>query len=90
MALSGVKNPGDLCILLPDDMDDFTIGLAVDVDVVQILETIQSSRPHQSPRFRLAITPSLVDAADASLFPLYRAFDIEPDSISVANRSRNA
>jgi hypothetical protein len=34
MALSGVKNPGDLCILLPDDMDDFNIPPAVDVDVV--------------------------------------------------------
>jgi hypothetical protein len=33
MVLSGVKSPGDLCILLPADMDDFTIRRAVDVDV---------------------------------------------------------
>jgi hypothetical protein len=33
MALSGVKSPGDLCILLPDDMDDFIIRPAVDFDV---------------------------------------------------------
>jgi hypothetical protein len=31
--------------LLPDDMADFTIFPAVDVDVVQMLETTQSSRP---------------------------------------------
>jgi hypothetical protein len=34
VALSGVKSLGDLCILLPDDMDDFTIRPAVHVDVV--------------------------------------------------------
>jgi hypothetical protein len=41
---SGVKGPDDLCIVLPDDMNDFIIRPAVDVDVVQILETMQSSR----------------------------------------------
>jgi hypothetical protein len=50
VALSGVKNPGDLCILLPDDMDDFIIRPAVDHDVVQILETMQSSRPLPIPQ----------------------------------------
>jgi hypothetical protein len=34
VALSGVKSPGDLCILFPDDVDDFTIRPAIDVDVV--------------------------------------------------------
>jgi hypothetical protein len=48
--MSGVKSPGDLCILLSDDMDDFTIRLPVDVDVVQILETMQSSRPLLIPQ----------------------------------------
>jgi hypothetical protein len=43
--LSGVKSPGDLCMLPPDDMDDFNTRPAVDLDVVQILETMQSSRP---------------------------------------------
>jgi hypothetical protein len=58
MALSGVKSPGDLCILLPDDMDDFTIRPAVGVDVVQILETAQSSRLLSIPKIRLRITSS--------------------------------
>jgi hypothetical protein len=50
VALSRVKSPGDLCILAPDDMDNFTIRPAVDVDVVQILETAQSSRPLPIPQ----------------------------------------
>jgi hypothetical protein len=50
VVLSGVKSPGDLCILLPDDMDDFTIRPAVDLDVVQIFGTIQSSRPLPIPQ----------------------------------------
>jgi hypothetical protein len=45
VAPSGVKSPGNLYILLPADMDDFIIRPAVEVDVVQILETQQSSRP---------------------------------------------
>jgi hypothetical protein len=40
VALSGVKGSGDLSILLPDDMDDFTFRLAVDIDVVKILESM--------------------------------------------------
>jgi hypothetical protein len=43
MAPSGVKSPGDLCVLRPDNMDDFIIRPAV--DVVQILEAMQFSRP---------------------------------------------
>jgi hypothetical protein len=50
MALSGVKSPGDLCILLPDNMNDFTIRPAVDLDIVQILETVQPSRPLSIPQ----------------------------------------
>jgi hypothetical protein len=41
----GVESPNNLCILLSNDMDNFTIRPAVDVDVAQILEKIQSSRP---------------------------------------------
>jgi ATP-dependent exoDNAse (exonuclease V) alpha subunit len=44
MALSGVKSSGSLCILLPNDMDDFTILSAVDVDLARIVETMQSFR----------------------------------------------
>jgi hypothetical protein len=49
MVLSGVNSPGNLCILLTGDMDDFIIRAAVDVGVVQILETMQSSRPLPIP-----------------------------------------
>jgi ATP-dependent exoDNAse (exonuclease V) alpha subunit len=42
VALSQVKSPVDLCILLPDDMDDFTIRPPVDLDIIQILETMES------------------------------------------------
>jgi hypothetical protein len=34
MCFFEVKSPGDLRILLPADMDDFTVRPAVDVDVV--------------------------------------------------------
>jgi hypothetical protein len=50
VALSLVKSPGGLCILLPDDMDDFTIRPPVDFDVVQILETMESSRTLPIPQ----------------------------------------
>jgi hypothetical protein len=43
VALSRVKSPADLCILLPDDTDDFTIGPLVDADVLQIVESMSSS-----------------------------------------------
>jgi hypothetical protein len=36
--------------LLTDDTGDFTIRPAVDLDVVQILETVQSSRPLPIPQ----------------------------------------
>jgi hypothetical protein len=41
--------PVDAAILLSDDMDDFTIRPAVDVDIAQILEMVQSSRPLPIP-----------------------------------------
>jgi hypothetical protein len=50
VALSGVKGSGDLSIVLPDDMDNFTIRPPADIDVVQILETMQSSRPPPIPQ----------------------------------------
>jgi hypothetical protein len=50
VALSRVKNPVDLCILRPDDMEDFTIRPLVGLDVVQILETMESSRDLSIPQ----------------------------------------
>jgi hypothetical protein len=50
VGLSRVKSPVDLCILLPDDMDDFTILPPADLDVVQILETVESSRAFPIPQ----------------------------------------
>jgi hypothetical protein len=71
MALSGVKSPGDLCILLPDDMDDFTIRPAVDVDVIQILETMHSSRPVPIPQIlpgdSVESIITSIDPSDATL-----------------------
>jgi hypothetical protein len=86
VALSGVKSPGDLCILLPDHMDDFAIRQAVDVDLVQILETMQSSKPLPIPQ----IWPSdnvesgiaSIDPSDAALldeFPCSDDFDPPED-----------
>jgi hypothetical protein len=50
VTLSGVNGPGDLCISLAHDMDDFTIRPTVDIHVVQIFETMQSSRPLPIPQ----------------------------------------
>jgi hypothetical protein len=50
VALSRVKSPVDLCIFLPDDLDGFTIDAPVDLDVVQILETMESSRSLPIPQ----------------------------------------
>jgi hypothetical protein len=49
VAPSGVKSPGILCVLLPDDMDNFTIRPVV--DVVQILETMRLPGGYQFPNF---------------------------------------
>jgi ubiquitin C-terminal hydrolase len=43
VALSRVRNPADLCILLPPNNEDFTIRPSVDRDVVEILEAMDSS-----------------------------------------------
>jgi hypothetical protein len=71
VALSGVKSPDNLCILLPDDVDDFTIRPVVEVDVAQILETIQSSRPllisQISPGDNLEPSIASIDPSDATL-----------------------
>jgi hypothetical protein len=50
VVISGVKSAGNLCISLPDDIDDFTIRPAVDVDVVEIFEMVQSSRSLPIPQ----------------------------------------
>jgi hypothetical protein len=66
VAVSGVKSPGDLRILLPGDMDDFTVRTAVDIDVIQILETVQSSIPVPIPQ----ISPGdKVESGIASIDP---------------------
>jgi hypothetical protein len=44
-----VKSPGDPYILLSDDANNFTIRPAVDIDVVQILEAMQFSKPLPIP-----------------------------------------
>jgi hypothetical protein len=71
VALSRLKSPVDLCILLPDDMDDFTIHPPVDLDVVQILETMESSRilpiPQISPRDNVESGVGSIDPSDATL-----------------------
>jgi hypothetical protein len=71
VALAGVKSPGDLCILLPDDMDDFTIRPPVDLDVAQILKTIQSSRrlpiPEMSPSDNIESGIASIDPSNATL-----------------------
>jgi hypothetical protein len=50
VALLGLESPGDLDILLPDDLDDFIIHPAVDVNVVQILETMQFFQTPTNPQ----------------------------------------
>jgi hypothetical protein len=69
MAFSGAKSPGDLCILPLDDMDDFTLRPAV--DVVQILETMQSSRslpiPQISPGDNVESDIASIDPSDVTL-----------------------
>jgi hypothetical protein len=71
VALSRVKGPVDLCILLHDDMDDFTIRPPVNHDVVQILETIESSRalsiPQFSPGDNVESGVGSIDPSDATL-----------------------
>jgi hypothetical protein len=49
VALSRVKDPHHLCILLPPDVDDFLIRPSVDLDVVQILEKMDCSTPSGIP-----------------------------------------
>jgi hypothetical protein len=84
MTLSGVKSSGDLCILLPDDADDFIIRPAVGVDVVQILETIQSSRsdlpiPQISPGDNIEFGIGSINP----LTRLYQANSLDPTTTSM-------
>jgi hypothetical protein len=57
--------------LLPDDMNDFAIRPAVDVDVAQILETRPSSRPlpipQNSPGDDVESDIASIDPSDATL-----------------------
>jgi hypothetical protein len=71
VALSGVKGPGDLCILLADGTDDFAILPVIDLDVVQILETMQFSRllpiPQISPGDNIESGIASIDPSDPTL-----------------------
>jgi hypothetical protein len=71
VALSRVKSPGDLCILLPADMDGVTIRPPVDLDVDQILETMESLRalpiPQISPDHNVKSGVSSINPSDATL-----------------------
>jgi hypothetical protein len=86
VARSAVNSPDDLCILLPDDMNDFTIHPAVDVDVVQILETMQSSRPLSIPKFRLVTTSSPALMPSIHLTQLYQTNYLAPTITSTLPR----
>jgi hypothetical protein len=70
VAISRLKSPGDLCILLPDDLDDFTIRPPVDPDVVQLLESISPSGvPLVAPDFpadNIQRDPSSLDGSDTT------------------------
>jgi hypothetical protein len=89
VVLSEVKSPGDLCILLLNDMDDFTIRPPVHVNVVQILETMQSSRPlpipQISPGDNIESSVASIDPSDGTLsdeFPCPdNYFDASEDQI---------
>jgi hypothetical protein len=71
MALSRVKSPVDLCILLHGDMGGFTIRQPVDLDVVQILETMESSRAlpisQNSPSDNVESGVGSIDPSDTAL-----------------------
>jgi hypothetical protein len=69
--LSRIKSPVDLCILLPDDMDNFTIRSPIDLDVVQIPEMMEFSRalpiPQISPGDNIKSGVGSTDPSDATL-----------------------
>jgi hypothetical protein len=71
MALSRVESPVDLRILLPDEMDDFTIRPPVNLNVVQILETMESSTALPVPQIshddNVESGVDSIDASDATL-----------------------
>jgi hypothetical protein len=71
MVLSRVKSPVDLCILLPADTNNFTIRPPVDLDVIQILETMEYSRalpiPQISPGDNIESGVGFIDPSDAIL-----------------------
>jgi hypothetical protein len=74
MVLSRARSPDNLCILLPEDMDSFIIHPPVDVDVVRIVETMQSSKPLPIPH----ISPGdNVESSIASVNPSHAALSNE-------------
>jgi hypothetical protein len=71
MTLSRVKSRIYLCILLHDDMGDFIICPPVNLDFVQILETMESSRAlpisQISPGDNVESGVGSIDPSDATL-----------------------
>jgi hypothetical protein len=51
VALSGVKSPGDLCILLRDDMDDFTFAQPLTLILFKFSRWCNLPEPYQPPKF---------------------------------------
>jgi hypothetical protein len=88
VALSQIKSPIDLCILLPDDMNDFTIPPPVGLDVVQILETMESSRGLLNPKFRLVIVSNQVLVPSTHLTQLSQKNSLAPMTTSTLPRIR--
>jgi hypothetical protein len=95
LALSRVKSPVDLCILLPDDMDDFTISPPVDLDIVQILETMESSRTLPTPQISsgdsIESGVGSIDESDATLakeLPCLDDYVDAPEDLSRGSQSR--
>jgi hypothetical protein len=67
-------------------MDDFIIRPPVDLDVVQILETIQYSRPLPIPQICLVVTSSPVLLPSIHLKQLYQTNSLAPMTASTLSR----
>jgi hypothetical protein len=45
VALSRVRSPADLCLLLPDDLTDLTIDSRIDPEVVHMVRSLDNDNP---------------------------------------------
>jgi hypothetical protein len=59
VALSRVKSPQNICILLPPDTDDFSIHPVVDQDVVNILDSDGPDTQRPTPVFPGDVDPGI-------------------------------